>query len=156
MICSKEIIDFFINTIGLKRGPKKNIGIPKFIFDKKIFMISFLRGLFDTDGNLNFTKQNKKISYYPRVRLCNKSYPMIKQVRILLNELDFVYCTWTDKRSNLLWYELSGEQILNKWINIIKPQNPVHITKYFLWRKLGYIIPNQNLDERIKFLNNTK
>lgn len=153
MIEVKNIMDFLIQKIGMARGPKLDAKIPKFIFDNKTFMISFLRGLFDTDGNLNFSKQNKKRAYYPRVRLCGKSYPMIEQIQVLLDELGFRYCNWKDKRSNLLWYELSGKAMLEKWMRIINPRNPIHITKFMSWRKIGYRIPNQTLSERIKFLN---
>ena len=47
---------------------------------------------------------------------------------------------------------LSGEIMLNKWIKEIGFGNINTITKYNLWKKLGYYIPKITLNQRRKLL----
>ena len=72
---NKEVFSFFTNKLGMIRGSKKNrVLIPDKIFKNKEFSKRFIRGLFDTDGCLKFSKQTKDFNYYPRIQIyCHKS-----------------------------------------------------------------------------------
>lgn len=56
---SKGLGTFKNKIIGLPFGKKNEVGIPEFIVKKEHFT-GFLRGLFDTDGCLNFEKKSKR------------------------------------------------------------------------------------------------
>ena len=82
-------------------------------------MTHFLRGLFDTDGCLKFSKQTKNISYYPRIRFCFQDSTLINDLRLSLKSLEFNYGFNKDKRNNTYFFEISGKENLEKWIRLI-------------------------------------
>jgi DNA-binding transcriptional regulator WhiA len=63
LLSSKETMNFLTEKIGLKRGSKVNASVPKIALSNKNLARAFLRGLFDTDGCLKFSKQTKSIHY---------------------------------------------------------------------------------------------
>jgi len=146
---------------GLKRGRKLNPQIPSFILEDKNLYSHFLRGLYDTDGSLKFSKQTKKINYYPRITISQKPSKLTNEVSILLTALGFNYsfsiCK-NDKGFNkkedsyLGEYIISGKDNLKKWISTVSPKNPVHLSKYYLWCLQGYCKPNTRICERIRML----
>tara|TARA_B100000315_G_C14568269_1_gene584103 strand:- start:571 stop:1302 length:732 start_codon:yes stop_codon:yes gene_type:complete len=151
---SKPIIDFLINEIGLIRGNKKNAKIPLFILKNKKLYPPFLRGLFDTDGCLKFSKQSKSYNYYPRLELGFTPSTFSNQLKYLFEKLGFNYGKWSQGRKFvLLIYQLSGTENLEKWMELISPKNPVHFSKYLFWDKFGYYIPKSSLKSRIEALN---
>jgi hypothetical protein len=150
---SKEIMDFLIN-LGMKRGNKINARIPKFIKQNKKLIPAFIKGLFDTDGYLKFSKQTRPKHYYPRIRLAFGMSKFTKDIGILIRKLKFNHSSWEeDKGRGLLYYEISGKENLEKWMTIINPHNLVHKTKYLLWKKRGYHIIKSSLKSRLKALN---
>jgi len=76
MACSKKIMDFLVNEVKLKRGAKVNASVPEVISSNPKLIPYFLRGLFDTDGCIKFSKQTKKINYYPRVQIALRNSPL--------------------------------------------------------------------------------
>jgi len=149
MICSKEIFNFFVNSVGLRRGSKKNASIPKAIYSDKKFMIAFLRGLFDTDGCIKFSKQSKNINYYPRIQIALRKSPMAYELGELFGRLGIKFGKWEEQRfSGIVFYQISGRTNANKWFKEISPQNVVHITKYDFWKKFGHYIPKSSLELR--------
>ncbi|MDI6720883.1 MAG: hypothetical protein QMD85_00730 [Candidatus Aenigmarchaeota archaeon] len=70
-IRSVEISDY-LETIGLKKGPKNNIKIPSWIIKNEIYMRRFLSGLVDTDGSLAIKKRYRKTPYYPVISIASK------------------------------------------------------------------------------------
>ena len=136
---SKNVMEYFIK-IGLTRGSKTNIAVPQIIRSNKELIIHFLRGLFDTDGCLKFSKQNSNLSYYPRVRIAAKKSQMAEEIGTLLKTLNFNYSMWMDKRKEnvILVYEISGKENAQKWFKLIRPSNPNKVKKYVSWLKKGY------------------
>ena len=140
----------------MNRGPKfLKISIPKKIMLNKGFSKAFIRGLFDTDGGLKFSKQNKKFNYYPRIRIYSKKSLMTEQVKIILDKFKFKYSRSLDRRmgSDINTYEISGFKNLNKWLKLIGTSNPVNISKVLFLKKKGFYKPNLSLLERLKILN---
>lgn len=133
---SKEFLNYFL-SIGLSRGPKINISIPRLILENKKFSINFIRGLFDTDGSVKFSKQNRKIGYYPRIRLYAKKSQLANEIGLILKKLNFNHSLCVDKRCDVYHYEISGNKNFIRWFKEIKPQNLVHQNKYLIWRKLN-------------------
>jgi len=116
-------------------------------------MPHFLKGLFDTDGYLKFSKQTKDYHYYPRIRLCFQNSPLVYDLKTILKELGFNYGFNKDARFNTVYFEISGKENLEKWVKMIGMNNPVHKTKYLIWKKYGLYIPKSSLKSRVEALN---
>ncbi|HLC80157.1 MAG TPA: LAGLIDADG family homing endonuclease [Candidatus Nanoarchaeia archaeon] len=136
---SKKIMEYFIK-LGLIRGSKTNVSIPQIIEENNTLAVHFLRGLFDTDGCLKFSKQTRKLSYYPRIRIIGKESPMTKDLGSILTKLNFDYGLCIDKRTKnkILIYEISGKKNVQKWFNTIRPNNYTKVKKYESWLKDGF------------------
>ncbi|MBN1275747.1 hypothetical protein JXA12_05670 [Candidatus Woesearchaeota archaeon] len=63
-IWSDELVTFK-ESLGLPLGKKTDFTIPKIILEKNEWVLSFIRGFFDTDGCLYI--QNKRGKPYPRL-----------------------------------------------------------------------------------------
>ncbi|MBR9677086.1 hypothetical protein GOV04_03020 [Candidatus Woesearchaeota archaeon] len=151
--CKKTII-YLTEKAGLIRGNKVNAKIPKLITNNKKLISPFLRGLFDTDGCLKFSKQSKNKNYYPRIQYCFRDTNFSNSIKDLIEKLDFKVGIWKEKRFNgLIYYQISGKENLEKWIELVGMNNPVHKTKYLFWKKYGYYIPKSSLNYRQKALN---
>jgi intein/homing endonuclease len=149
MIYSKEIVDFLTKNIGLNRGAKDNAKVPEIILSQTKLIPHFLRGLFDTDGCIKFSKQTSNKNYYPRVQIALKKSPIAYQLKSLFDGLDFNYGMWEENRFNgIVFYQISGNKNIERWFKEISPKNQVHITKYLFWKKFGYCIPKSTLEFR--------
>ncbi|MBT3324173.1 hypothetical protein HN681_00200 [archaeon] len=137
--------------LGLSRGKKENLQI--FNFPNKIALINFLRGLFDTDGSLKFSKQTKDYNYYPRLQFCFKKSDFSFNLGELFEILEFNYAKWYDKRDHQWCYQISGKKNLEQWQKMVGFSNIVHFSKYLFWKKYGYCISKSTLDYRLKTLN---
>lgn len=150
---SKEIVNFFIDTFDMTRGAKSNYRISKRIMNNKKLIPHFLRGLFDTDGCVKFSKQNKGVNYYPRIQFHFKNSLFASDLKKALSKLKFNMGCYEDNRFGGLYViQISGNANLNKWCNLIGSANLVHITKILQWEKDGFVKPRTTLEERIKYL----
>jgi len=156
---NKKLVQFLLHK-GLKKGKKINPKVPKFIINNPQLHLYFLRGLFDTDGCLKFSKQTKEINYYPRIRISLKPSKLTRQIKILLIKHNINHCFgirdnsrgYGGPDSKLGEYEISGKEKLDFWFKKVCPKNPVHISKYYIWRLQGHVTPKTTLPQRINFL----
>lgn len=147
-----KVMDF-ISFFNLKRGRKDNLRVPSVIMKNPAFYCSFLRGLFDTDGSLKFSKQTKGINYYPRVQITMKESYIVEQLKIIFKKLGFNFGFCRDGRyERLVYFQISGNKNLDRWHRLIGFSNSVHLTKYLVWKKLGFC-PKSTLLERETILN---
>ena len=152
---SKSIFEIFTKEIGLHRGSKDKAEVPEVMMFEKELIFPLLRGLFDTDGCLKFSKQNTNKNYYPRIEFSFRESPLARKIGELIKKSGFSYNTWKDNRFNgQLYYQISGKDNLNLWFQLIKPNNPVHITKYVLWKRDGFCLPKTSLAERLDRIKN--
>ena len=153
-IQNKDLFELFTKDMGLHRGHKKSACIPDKIMNNKELIPHFLRGLFDTDGCLKFSKQNSNRHYYPRIQLQFQTSNLAAEVGILLTSQGFRYGSWKDRRGRgAIYYLISGLKTLDVWFSKIKPKNLVHTSKYKFYRKFGYYIPKSSIKERLKTLS---
>lgn len=153
MIYSKPILNFLVNEIKLKRGTKSNASVPEAILSNKELIPYFLRGLFDTDGCIKFSKQSRKTNYYPRIQIALKNSRLAYGLGNLFDSIGFSYGTWKDSRFNgITYYQISGKKNAERWFREISPKNAVHKSKYEFWKKFGYCIPKSSLEFRKKKL----
>lgn len=152
---NREIFQFFITVFDLKRGPKDNARVPSVVSSSSALIPHFLRGLFDTDGCLKFSKQARSYSYYPRIKIALASSPLAHQLGFLFAEAGFTACK--NVRPNhgykttrdLVAYEISGQKALERWMHVVRPANPVQTAKYVYWKKFGRHVPNMSFSERV-------
>ncbi len=152
-VSSKEIMNHLIDIFSITRGAKNNYRINKIIMKNRYLAPHFLRGLFDTDGCIKFSKQARDVNYYPRIQFYFKNGPIAGDLEKLLTKLGFTYSGYEDNRFGGLYViQISGNVNLEKWINLIGSANLVHLTKILQWKKDGFVKPKTTLDERIKNL----
>lgn len=140
-----------LQSFYLWRGAKNNLVLP--ILPNSQSLKLFLRGLFDTDGSLKFSKQNTSVNYYPRIQYAFKDSFFSKELGTLLEKIGFAFSRWYDHRDNEYYYQISGYDSLHKWIKIIGFSNPVHYSKFLYWKKYGYSIPKTSLAFRTEALH---
>ncbi len=155
------IVDFF-NKLGIKSGSKKNIQIPSKIRSNLSLAKRFLRGLFDTDGNIYFDK-NRSAKFpkndRPNIKLGTVSKKLSDQVFNLLIKLGFhprkkkPYRGKKDKNAvhTILIYR---KKDIERYIKEIGFKNPKHFTKWKVFKKIGICPPKTTLKQRKKILNN--
>jgi len=158
-IFDRRIVEFF-KKLGISHGSKINIGIPNYILKNNKLSKRFLRGLFDTDGNIYFDKnRSAKIqkNNRPIIKLSGVSEKLIKGVYNLLVSLGFhprmkkKYKGKRDKNfvHSLLIYRIKD---VENYIREIGFKNPKHYTKWQIYKKLGFCPPNTKLKERLSIL----
>lgn len=137
---SKNVHSFLTNEIGLVKGNKINTIVPATILKSKMLQKHFIRGVFDTDGWLKFSKQSKSFHYYPRIRIQFKESIYGKEIGKILSTLGFRFSSWDDTRREnaVFYYEISGDSMLDKWIKEIGICNIVQGSRYLFWRKFGF------------------
>ncbi len=168
VIRDRKIIKF-LHKVGFPYGKKGNIvEIPKQILNNrnKIWKSRFLRGLFDTDGSLNFDRRYKgkykefkmKYHYYPRLsitttskKLCKQTLPLLKDLGIK-HKLQIYEPGGVRNTIHKIW--IFGEIQLQRWIEMVGIKNTSKLTRYLIWKKFGFCPANTNLNQRIMILEN--
>lgn len=148
----KIFVDNLIN-LGLRAGKKTfTIQFPKnkSMNEKK----ALIKGLFEADGCLYFSK-SKKISYptYPRIEIKTSSIGLLMQLKEIFQDLKFLPYIKKPASDRTFAIVLSGEKALEKWRQLIGFNSLKNKTKYELWKKLGYYIPNTPITDRIRILS---
>jgi intein/homing endonuclease len=158
-IFNKKIVNVF-NKFGVKSGSKINIGIPSEIRSNLKLAKRFLRGLFDTDGNIYFDKNRSakvRINNQPVIKIGTVSEKLACQVFELLKRMNFhprkkkPYKGTRDKNKvhTVLIYRRND---ISNFIKEIGFKNPKHYTRWLIYKKFGFCPPHTNLRERIKML----
>lgn len=145
---NKEFIEYLIN-LGLPSGKKTfTIKIPENLLKKEIIFY-ILRGLFQADGCLYFSK-SKKGDYptYPRLEIKSSSSDLVKQIRNFLEFNGFIVYIKNPKSDRTYSIVLSGEKMLNMWIENIGFSSLKNNSKYELWKSKGFYTPNTPLNKR--------
>lgn len=163
----KEIRDALI-SLGFPVGKKsKLVKVPSQILESEnpILYTRFLRGLFDTDGNLYFRKSyaginkfNKTYNHYPVLTIVSVSKFLIEGVIKMLFEMDivFYYHSHDSKKLNEQrkhYISISGVDGLEKWMKMIGMKNSVKLSRYLIWKKFGFCPPHSSLLQRKDILN---
>jgi len=158
--------------LGLPKGKKANSAfIPSWILkSKEEIALSFIRGLFDSDGCIFFQKDytryakdfNAKYHSKARLRISSISEMLINQLFDLSKKHGFkclkrrIKRGFKNNRNNkdVFIFEINELNSLKKWFGVIRPSNPKHTTKYLIWRKFGFCPPRTNINQRKDILKN--
>ncbi len=162
MFRSKLIFTFLNKVCHISESPKTNIRIPDFIFnsDQRI-KSSFLRGLADTDFSLTFKKRQKK-HHYPVIYFQTNSESLHRDTKELLLSLGFnVTGGYRISKRYAFSYDsyyiqISGRYQLEKWIKEIGFTSFNHLTRYDVWKMLGYLPVGTDIIERRNILKRIK
>ncbi len=165
VIREKRILER-MHAQGFPYGKKSlTVHVPKRVFEKMAYKKSFLRGFFDTDGCLFYQKKTtgkyvalkKQRNYYPQIILSSVSKILIKEVKEMLEDLDFTlfHASYTSKKENentTHVIHLNGIKNVQNWIDNVGTKNPTKYTRYLIWKKYGFCPPRTTYDDRLKIL----
>lgn len=147
---NKKFVDNLI-SLGLPIGKKTfNIKVPEEMLKKKI-MVSILKGLFEADGCLYFSK-SKKIEFptYPRIEIKSSSKNLVFQIEDFLKNEGFRVYIKKPKTDRTFGIYLNGEKMLEKWVHIFGLNSLKNRSKYEIWKAKGFYIPKTPLKNRIE------
>jgi len=147
----KEQAKYLNEVFNFPFGKKGEIQIPGWISGDWNFLKHVLRGFFDTDGCIYFTKNNSTIRHYPIIELSTHSSALVTQLYEALSAQGFVV-----KRS---FYgdsiKLHGIQNMLKWFNEIGSSHIDKHSKVLFWKQNGFCprIDELPLPKRLKALD---
>ncbi|MCD6576215.1 MAG: hypothetical protein J7K73_03585 [Nanoarchaeota archaeon] len=150
-IHNKDVVRFFTKVVGIPAGNKiYSVSIPSFVDESNIKY--FVRGLFDTDGCIVFTKSktNSLFPTYPRIEIKTSSGKLSSQLIDVLNNIGFKVNLRRDGTSNIIY--VSGNLQVDKWFGEIGSSNLKNLVKFQFWRCFGYHLPGLDVGSRLKIL----
>ena len=146
---NKEFVEKLIK-MGLPKGKKTfTILIPNHFLNNRKIMLSILRGLFEADGCFYFSR-SKKINYpsYPRLEIKTSSPILVGQIKSFLEGEGFIVYLKKPIIHKTYALLLSGEEMLEKWRQLIGFVSLKNQSKYKLWKTKGFYIPYTPLKNR--------
>ncbi len=146
----KEFALFLNESFGFPFGKKGDIKIKEEIVEDFSKARYVLRGIFDTDGSIYFTKNNSKVRNYPIIEITTYSPILLSQLMKLLVSADFLVRINHRKDS----VKLHGKENLLKWMKLIGTSHPDKRSKFDFWRKYGYCpaLKEMTIEERTDLL----
>ena len=151
IVNNKRFVYFLKNECGFTNNKTYTIEIPNHLmaWNKSKYI---LRGIFETDGCLYFSKSKvtTNMPTYPRLEITTVSIKLANQIIKILKENGFSVQNHKNRTSTVIY--LSGTEMLQKWINEIGFSSNKNWSKYYLWKKLGHYIPRITLPERLSLL----
>lgn len=158
VIRDRKTVEFSHGVLDFPYGNKIEIKIPKFILKNKTFMCSFLKGYFDADGCLHFSKKHKLKHYYPGLYFTTISKNLAKDFSGILKLFNFDPCYHLYESKIPNWniqyrtYML-GLNVLSKWMKLIGMKNMSKFSRYLIWKKFGFCPPYTTYQQRKSILN---
>jgi len=124
---SIKLFDLLTKEYGLPKGNKMGkLKIPLKIKENKDFLISYIRGLFDTDGTI-YTRRKRD----PVIEISSGDNKYLKEVKQTLNSLGFK--AGIGKHRTFIY----NKEDVRRFFNLIKPANTKHLKKYKEYLKLS-------------------
>jgi len=145
-IYSKALFQYLTGVIGLPSGPKYGkLHIPDSFGFHLPLVLSFIRGVADTDGCISFKKKYKSFPYYPVITIPSKDARFIKEISQILTQLGFRYYEVYDYKVKdhrirsgytlISKIELNGLDNLELWNKLIGFSSPKHLKKIEMFGK---------------------
>lgn len=137
------------DSFGFPIGKKGEIQFPDSIIKNEVLVKEALRGMFDTDGCIYFTKNdwNGKRNY-PIIEIVTYSKALINQLKNILTSLGFT--VKIGHRGNSV--KINGKNQVGKWMNEIGSNNIDKLSRFIFWKKFGFCptIKELPLKQRLK------
>ena len=138
---SKAIVKFKNDVLNLPAGPKKNIHIPKSIFENDELAKRCIAGIIDTDFNVTSS-----------LSISGKLHSLFAadEIHLILERLKVTH-VYRKYRDYGRFYipQKESEKIVRNW----RLHNPKHLTKFSVFEKFGKFIPFTTTSERIDLLD---
>lgn len=154
VVDNKKFVSFLREDLKLNFKNKTFNGIipSKFLEWEKSKHV--IRGLFETDGSIYFTRTgHNKIANYPRIEIKSSSKKVVNQVVSILKNKNFRVNTRKSKMDKATGVYLSGDRMLEKWFKEIGFSKIKTISKHQIYKQLGHYLPNSTLKERLNILS---
>jgi len=146
-VYSRALVLYLTRNIELPLGVKYAcLKIPPPFLQQQRLLVSFIRGLFDTDGCISFKKKYRSIPYYPVISFSSKSSSFVKEVSTILTKWGFnLFDYYNYKRKGprtkegftcISGVEMNGNDNLILWqkrIGFFSSKHNKKINKY--WKK---------------------
>lgn len=117
---SKNMVDFLTKEYGLPKGNKLGkLKIPNQIINSKKFLISYIKGLYDTDGTFYIRRKKD-----PVVEISSADINFLKQIKEALISLRF------HANANSTHVSIYNKKDIKEFFKIISPSNSKHLKKY--------------------------
>lgn len=118
-IGSTQITSWLLNQGLVHNKVVAQVDVPQWIYTRRIYMRSFIRGFFDTDGSVY------RLRFGTQISLTNKSMPLLKSLREMLITLGY-------KASEISSYRvyLTRKADLNRFFREIRPANSKHLRRF--------------------------
>ena len=135
-ICNPDVINVLLEYSFVPGTKTYTVSVPDYIFKSNLdIKRAFIRGLFDSDGCLNFMAINgKNEKNYPRIRFTFASKKLRDSLKLLLKDVGFVSYSWDYMKEYSLC--LAGKKKLSKWERDINPKNPKFLKKLNDWKNV--------------------
>lgn len=149
---SKEFASFLKEIFNFPIGKKGRIGIHNSLLNNWEKLKWVIRGIFDTDGSLYFTKNDyHKKRNYPIIEIVSNSDILIKQLYSILTLKGFIVRIGHYGKS----IKLHGKKNLKAWMGFIGSSHIDKISKFLFWQKYGECPTNRELplNERLRKLD---
>ena len=150
---SPYLLNFF-NALGIKVGKKEELHIPEWITENEDFSKAFVRGLFDTDGNIAYGKNYTSKSKLHRVGLvsiaCTSELLILETSKILLKIGIKNYVTKFEKNNGEKdCYRVRVYRPHHKvFMELVGSNNSKNCEKFQIGEKFGFCPPKTTPKQR--------
>jgi len=147
---SRRLVEYLVDEIGFpnKKEPKR---VPIAISSApESIVLAFIRGLFDSDGSLIFSKKTYSNYQYPSIEIKSVNRRLAYSTTRMLSVLGFRASLGRSVESWVV--RINGCEMLELWMTRIGSWNVKHLTKYLLWKKQGFCIPKTTVPIRLTML----
>jgi hypothetical protein len=120
-----NMVRYCVKELGLVKGDKirQKIDIPNWVKGNKKYLVSCIRGLFDTDGSVYWHKYRVrgKDYKYKKISFTSASFPLLNSVHESLLKIG----VWTNMRGRDVVIESRAG--VDQYIELIGSHNPKHL-----------------------------
>lgn len=165
-LCGKKAVDF-LKYFGFCKRKTYVVEIPKDVIESSDpqVLASFVRGFSDCDGGISFMKRKgsynefkTKFHTYPRVHVVSVSEKIIRQLSDILKKLGVKHTILMERRNfpekDNYKICVRGPERVKDWMDKIGFNNPAQISRYLVWKKLGFCPAKSNIEQRQLILAN--
>ena len=148
---SRKVLSYLTSIIRFPLGQAKKT-VPEWITESSMKVkVAFIKGLFDADGCLVFSRKHLVKESYPSIELKSVDRDVLTWVVSTLRELNFRVTLGRSVESWVL--RINGDKMLLRWMNVIGTNNLKHKSKYAVWQKLGYCPHGTTVPDRLRLLS---
>jgi intein/homing endonuclease len=147
---SKRLVEYLVSQLDFPSGGvRKFLPRPVISFPIRI-RLAFIRGLFDADGSIVFSRKTYREYEYPAIEIKTVSRRLGVSVRQLLRDAGFR--TSLNKSAESWVVRVNGKVMLELWMEKVGSRNIKHLTKYLVWKKNHVCRPNTTVRERMDII----